>query len=48
MICKHILLITFFNEPELMFLHTVEWFQVLLCITKNSFKPQSFVCTQFK
>ena len=31
MICKHILLITFLNEPEIIyFLHMVKWFQVLL------------------
>ena len=33
--CKHILLITFLNEPELIFLHTVKWFQVLLCSSNN-------------
>ena len=27
-------------------LHTVKWFQVLLCITNNSIKHQSFVYTQ--
>ena len=26
----------------------VKWFHVLLCITKNSIKHQSFVCTQLK
>ena len=46
MICKHILLITFLNEPELILLHTVKWFQVLLCTTNNSFKHRSFVYTQ--
>ena len=32
MICKHILLMTFLNEPELIFfffLHIVKWVQVL-------------------
>ena len=29
-------------------LHSVKWFQVLLCIAKNSIIPQSFVYTQFK
>ena len=29
-ICEHILLITFLNEPELIFWRTVKWFQVLL------------------
>ena len=46
MICKHILLITFLNEPKLILLQTVKWFQVLLCITNNSIKHQSFVYTQ--
>ena len=46
MIYKQILLITFLNEPKLILLHTVKWFQVLLCITNNSFKHQSFVYTQ--
>ena len=27
-------------------LHTVKWFQVLLCITNNLIKHLSFVCTQ--
>ena len=36
----------FLNEPELILLCTVKWFQVLLCITNNSFKYQSFVHTQ--
>ena len=45
MICKHILLITDFNEPKLIPLHKVEWFQLLLCITNNSIK-QLFVGTQ--
>ena len=44
-ISKHIFLITFFNEPKLILLHTVKWFQVLLSITNNSIK-QSFVYTQ--
>ena len=30
-ICKHILWIALLNEPELICLHTVKWFQVLLC-----------------
>ena len=45
MICKYILLITFLNEPKLILLHAVKWFQVLLCITNNSFKHKSFVYT---
>ena len=28
---KHILLITFLNEPKLILLYTVKWFQLLLC-----------------
>ena len=28
-ICKHILLIAFLNESELILLHTVKWFHVL-------------------
>ena len=36
MICKHILLIMFLNEPKLILLPTVKWFQVVQCITKNS------------
>ena len=34
MICKHILLITFLNEPELLW-HTVTWFQLLLHNSHN-------------
>ena len=41
MICEHILLIIFLNEPKLIILHTVKWFQV-----NNSIKYQSFVYTQ--
>ena len=46
MICKDILLITFLNEPKLIILHTVKWFQVLLCILNNSIKYQVIVFTQ--
>ena len=46
MICKHILLITFLNEPKLILLHTVKLFQVPLCITNNSIKHLSFVYSQ--
>ena len=46
MICKHILLITFSNKCELIFLHTVKWFQVLLSTTNSSIIHQSFVFTQ--
>ena len=45
-ICKHILKVTFLNEPKLILLHTVKWFQVLLCITNNLIKHQSFVYTK--
>ncbi len=31
----HHLYITFLNEPELICLHTVKWFQVLLSNTNN-------------
>ena len=48
MICKNILLITFLSEPKLMFFNTVKRFQVLLCITNNSIKYQSFVYTQLR
>ena len=30
MIYKHILLITFLNEPKLVHLHTIKWFQVFV------------------
>ena len=46
MICKHMLLIMFLNESKLIIYHTIEWFQVLLCITNNSIKHQSFVYIQ--
>ena len=46
MICNQILLLTFLNEPKFILVHTVKWFQVLLCITNNSFKHHSFVYTQ--
>ena len=45
MIFKHILL-TFLNKRKLILLHIVKWFQVLLCITNNSIKHQSFVYIQ--
>ena len=46
MICKHILLITFLNEPKPILLHILKWLKALLCITNNSIKHQSFVYTQ--
>ena len=44
--CKYNLLKTLLNDPNLILLYRVKWFQVLLCITNNSFKHQSFVYTQ--
>ena len=44
-IYKAILLIMFYNEPKCILLHTIKWFQLLLCITNNSIKHQSFVNT---
>ena len=35
-----------FNSTLFLHLHTIKWFQVLLCITNNSIKHQSFVYTQ--
>ena len=32
--------------PKIIHLHTVKWFNVLLCISKNSIKDQSFVYIQ--
>ena len=46
MICKHILLLTFLNEPKLILFPIVKWFEELLCIINNSIKHQSFVYTQ--
>ena len=46
MICKHILLITLLIEPKVIILHTVKRFHVLLCMTKDSIKHQSFKYTQ--
>ena len=50
MICKHVLLITSLNEPVLIFffLQPVKRFQVLLSITNNPIKHQSFIYTQLK
>ena len=48
MIYKHILLIRFLNEPKFIFLHTVNRNQVLLYITNNSIKDQSFIYTHLK
>ena len=41
MIWKHILLLTFLKKPELFFLHTVKWFQILLY---NSHNLTSVIC----
>ena len=46
MICKHILLLTFLNAPELIFLHTAKEFQVMQFNANNSIWHYSFVCTQ--
>ena len=35
MICYLILFITFLNNPEIIFLHAVKWFQVLLYNSHN-------------
>ena len=43
---KQILLKMFLNEPKLILLYTVKWFQVLLCLTNNLIKYQSFVYIQ--
>ena len=43
MVCKQVLLITFLNEPEIICLRTVKWFQVLLYNTNNL---TSVVCLQ--
>ena len=44
MICKHILLIMLLNEPNLILLHTVKWFQVF-CYISSTVKHHSFVYT---
>ena len=36
MICKQIVLVIFLNEPELICLPTIKWFQFLLYNTNNS------------
>ena len=36
----------FSNKSNLILLHTVKWFQVLLCIPNNSIKHQLFAYTQ--
>ena len=46
MICKHILLIKFLNEPKVILFHAVKWFRELLCITNKLFKHQTFVYIQ--
>ena len=42
----YILFITLLNDPKLILLLTVKWFQVLVCITNNLIKHQSFTQTQ--
>ena len=44
--CKHMLLITFLNDPELIFLHTDQLFQVLPFNSDYSIQYYSFICTQ--
>ena len=34
------------DEPKFILMHTVKWYQVLLCISNNSIKHQSFVYAQ--
>ena len=46
MICILVLLIILLNESKLILLHSVKWFKILLCITGNSIKYQSFVYRQ--
>ena len=41
MVCKRI----FFNELELIYLHTVKWLQVFLSNTNNSIEYKYFFCT---
>ena len=45
MISVHILLITFFNEAELIFLRTNKWFHLFLSNKNNSVYYKTFVCT---
>ena len=48
MISKHILWITFLNEPELiLFFHTDKWFHLFLFNMNNFIYYYSFVCAQF-
>ena len=42
----NIFLITFLNEPELIFWNTVKWFQILISNMNNSIYYWSFVCMQ--
>ena len=42
---SYIFSITYLNEPKLIILLTVKWFQILLCIINYSIKLQSFVYT---
>ena len=45
-ICKHILLITFLNESELIFYQTVKLFQALLFNTNYFIEHYTFIYTQ--
>ena len=44
--CFQLLLSNTYNSVLLIHLHRLKWFQVLLCVTNNSIKHQSFVYTQ--
>ena len=39
-------MVTILNEPKLICLHTVKWFQVLPLDTNNSIQHFSFACKQ--
>ena len=47
MFSKHILKITSFNKPELIFWHIVKWLYLFQSNTNNSIYYELFVCTQF-
>ena len=46
MIYKHILLITILNDPEVFFLQTVKWLQILISNMNNSNNFELFVYTK--
>ena len=47
MIYKHILQITFLNEPELILFNAVKWFHLFLSNMNNYIYYWSFVCPEF-